>query len=340
MKKLLILILASAMMTCMVSCSKPENELYAFYTNDDNVVNTDIGEYIMGRTSDFFTEGKFCYVKPEEQSTDENLSVKACIMINLTENKLVFADRIFDKVYPASITKLLTALIILRHANLDDIYVVKQDNCGITEEGAQLMGFKAGDKISVKNLLYCLLLYSGNDAAAALADYYSNDIPTFCNLMNEEAERLGCIGTHYTNPHGLHDDNHYTTAYDEYVILRYCLDYDLFRDIAQSTEYEFSYEDAAGQIKTMSVVTTNKFKLGQYEMPQGMSIIGGKTGNTFAAGPCLIQSVSNADGEEFIIGIFGGGNNDKLYRQMQYMMNKAAGEENMLPDPLAEIKEG
>ena len=156
----------------------------------------------------------------------------------------------------------------------------------------------------------------------ALADYYCGNEAEFCNIMNEEAKKLGCASTHYLNSHGLHEKEHYTSAYDQYIVLRECLEYELFRTIAGLSQYEFSYMTADGNYNTMSVSTTNRFKNGLYALPSGMSIIGGKTGNTYAAGACLIQCVENSEGKQFIIGVFGAKNYDSLYRQMQYLMNK------------------
>ena len=326
MKRITAILLSLILLLQVSGCSKPEDELYAFYSDDDNLISSDIGEYIEGRSASFLTEGSLCYVKPEEMSDDENLKNKATLVINITKNELVYAKDCFKQVYPASITKLLTTLVILENGKLDEYYTVKQDNCGITEEGAQLMGFKAGDVIKVEDLLYCLLLYSGNDAAAALADYLCQSETDFCRLMNEMAISLGCIGTHYTNPHGLHDSDHYTTAYDEYVILKKCLEYDIFRKISELTEYDFSYKTGEGGFRNLTVKTTNKYKLGIYEVPEGVTIIAGKTGNTYAAGPCLIQCVRNKDNEEFIIAIFGAKDNKDLYTQMTYLMNKVSGD--------------
>ena len=320
-RKILLLLIA-LLMLALCSCSSKEDELYALYSKPDNVVNTDVGEYIIGQTAPLFTEGKYCFVKTTDYSSDAKIKNKAALVINITDNKLVYANDCFEKVYPASVTKLMTALVILKYGNIDDKYEVKEDNCGIIEEGAQLMGFKKGDVLTVRDLLYCLLLYSGNDAAEALADYYSGSNSEFCKIMNEEALKLGCIGTHYTNPHGLHDEDHYTTAYAEYVILSKCLEYELFREITQNATVEISYLNAEGQPQTMSVVTTNSFKLGEYAIPEGMTIIGGKTGNTYAAGACLIQAVKTSDEKEYIIGFFGAENNDYLYEQMSYEMYK------------------
>ena len=241
MKRLISVVLTGIMILSLCSCGKKEADLYALYSDDTNVVNTDIGEYVIGQTMPLLTESKICIIDPSEQSEDEKLDCKAAIVVDVTNNKFIRGQNIYDSVYPASVTKLLTALLIFKYGNLDDFYTVKEDNCGITEAGAQLMGFKKGDVIQIKDLLYCLLLYSGNDSASALADYLCGGDAAFAEKMNEEAKKLGCSGTHFTNPHGLHDKNHYTTAYDQYMILRHLMDYELFVTISSTVDYEFTY---------------------------------------------------------------------------------------------------
>ena len=322
MKKLVSLILSLIMVLSLSACGASEDDLYALYSDDTNVVNTDIGEYVLGQTMPLLTESKICVVNSDQLSADEKLTCKAAIVVDITNNTFIQGQDVFTQVYPASVTKLLTALVIIRHGNLDDFYTVKEDNCGITEEGAQLMGFKAGDQIQVKDLLYCLLLYSGNDAAVALADYYSGSESEFCNVLNQEAKNIGCLGTHYVNAHGLHSESHYTTAYDQYIVLRNLMEYDIFQTISQTVDYEFTYLNAAGEYVSMPVSTTNRFKTGAYSLPEGTTILGAKTGNTYAAGSCLIQCIETSDGTQYIIGIFGEPDNQSLYEQHQYLIQK------------------
>ncbi len=328
MKRFISVILAGVLILSLCSCGAKESELYAMYSDDTNVVNTDIGEYVIGQTMPLLTEGKICIIDSASLSADENLHCKAALVVDITHNKFIQGQDIYTSIYPASVTKLLTALLIFKYGNLDDTYTIKEDNCGITEAGAQLMGFKKGDVITIKDLLYCLLLYSGNDSATALADYLSGSDAEFATLMNEEAKKLGCTGTHFTNPHGLHDVNHYTTAYDQYMILRHLMDYEMFVTISSTVDYEFTYTNAAGEYLTMPVTTTNKFKKGVYSLPEGVSIVGAKTGNTYAAGTCLIQCVETSDGTRYIIAVFGAEDQQSLYEQHQYLSSMVEGISN------------
>lgn len=320
----------SIMILSLTACGSSEDELVALYSSSDSVVNTDIGEFIIGQTVPLLTEEKLCYVTEDQLVADSELSCAAAILIDVTHNKFIQGQDIFKKVYPASITKLLTAYVVLKYGNIDDEYTIKENDCGITEEGAQLIGFKKGDVVKVKDLLYCLLVYSGNDAGVALAEYISGDVETFCDLMNNEAKRMGCNNTHYVNPHGLHNEDHYTCAYDVYIILSSCMEYDIFREITQTDDYEFSHLNAQGEYETVSFSTTNKFKTGRYPLPEGITILATKTGTTYSAGSCLVQYISDAEGNEYIAGIWGTQSSDSLYSQMTYLMEKVI-ENNDLP---------
>ncbi len=324
MKRSVSLFLILIICLSLIGCKSSEEELVAFYSSSDNVVSTDVGEYIIGQTAPLLTEGKLCYVSKEQLVTDENLNCKAAIFINLTDNVLIQGQNIYDKVYPASITKLMTAYVIMKYGNLEDTVTIAEDNCGITEEGAQLIGFKKGDIVTVKDLLYCLLVYSGNDAGTALAEYLSGTEADFCALLTQEAKKLGCNMTNYTNPHGLHDENHYTSAYDMYILMRECMEFEIFREISQTVDYQFSHLNAQGEYTNVSFRTTNRFKLGAFEVPAGITILGGKTGTTYSAGSCLIQYISDAEGKEYILAVFGATSSDSLYEQMTYLMDKVA----------------
>lgn len=327
MKRFFACCLVIVTVLSFTACKSSENELAALYSSSDNVVNTDIGEYIIGQTAPLLTEGKLCYITESELSSDENLKCQAAIFIDLTDNKLIQGQNIYKKIYPASITKLLTAYTVIKYGDPDDEVTISEDNCGITESGAQLIGFKKGDVVSVKDLLYCLIVYSGNDAATALAEYISGDEASFCELLNSEAKKLGCNMTNYTNPHGLHDENHYTSAYDVYIVLRACMESDFFREISQTSDYEFSHLNAEGEYVKVSFSTTNKFRTGLYTLPAGITILGGKTGTTYSAGCCLVQYITDASGKEYIVGIFGAESTDSLYNQMIYLMEKLVEDE-------------
>ncbi|MEI3340415.1 MAG: serine hydrolase [Eubacterium sp.] len=124
----------------------------------------------------------------------------------------------YEKRYPASTTKILTAYLALKYGKLDDTLTVSQDAIYTLMAGSSICGLKPGDKITLEDALYGLMLCSGNDAANVIAEYISGSTEKFADLMNEEAKALGATQSHFVNAHGLPDEDHYTTAYDLYLI--------------------------------------------------------------------------------------------------------------------------
>ena len=140
----------------------------------------------------------------------------------------------FDKIYPASTTKLMTALVALENADLSDVVTVSQNadmNSFAADEAT--CGIQAGDKITLSDLLYGLLLHSGNDNATAIAEYVGGSMDGFAKMMNKEAKKLMATGTHFVNSNGLHNDDHYTTAYDLYLIFNECIKNDDFVSLSK-----------------------------------------------------------------------------------------------------------
>ena len=154
------------------------------------------------------------------------------LLFNLSNHKILYAKGIYDRVYPASITKIMTAMLALKNGNLDDVVTITQENVNL-EEGSQVCGFVPGDQVTMDQLLHCLLVYSGNDAASAIAEHVGGTTEQFVEMMNAYAAQLGCTGTHFTNPHGLQDENHYTTPYDIYLMLNEAWNYPEFTEITQ-----------------------------------------------------------------------------------------------------------
>lgn len=268
---------------------------------------------------------QICYV---EDAPLSNVSPSADIMtagsillINTSKKIPVYVKEPYKKVYPASTTKLMTALLTMKKGNLEDIITVKEDYGGVTEYKAQICGFKQGDKVSVETLLNCLLVYSGNDAANLLAEYISGSMEAFVEEMNREAKRLGVKDTTFVNAHGLHKDEHKTTAYDMYLILNACMDYEVFTKISTQAHYTAMYETGEGIVKYLEFDATDQFLSGQYSVPEGIKILGGKTGNTGWAGDCLILSFIGKNRESYIAAVFFASGKDSLYQQITYLMN-------------------
>lgn len=201
----------------------------------------------------------------------------------------------------ASLTKLMTALIVLENCkDLDQEYYVTTDAVDL-EKNASKANLKAGDKIKVRDLLYGLLIPSGNDAAMVLAENLVDSYDNFIIMMNNEAERLGALNTHFANPHGLDSEYHFTSAYDLYLITRELTKYPIFKEITSKKEYTANITASDGTVRTEKWENTNYFVTGELLMSSNVSLLAGKTGNTTNAGNCLVLlAKDNKTGIEFI----------------------------------------
>jgi D-alanyl-D-alanine carboxypeptidase len=175
-------------------------------------------------------------------------------------------------------------------------------------------------------LLHSLLIYSGNDAGIAIADHVAGSEEAFAKMMNEEAKKIGAIHSHFVNPHGLHDDNHYTTAYYLYLIFHELLKNDTFRSIISMDSYEAVYKDRDGNDKTKTFKTTNKYLNGSVEAVDNIKIIGGKTGTTDKAGNCLILLSEDNKNNDYISLILKADSSESLYSEMSDLLSMAAGD--------------
>ena len=203
---------------------------------------------------------------------------------------------------------------------MDQEYVLG-DEVIIDIPDAQVCGFQPGDRITLRTLMYCMLIYSGNDAANAVAAIIGEgDIPAFCESMTEEAAKLGAVNTHFTTPNGLDEPNHYSTAYDLYLIFQECMKYDLFRDAIVQNSYTAHYV-RNGQEVTQYYASTNRFLTGESVWPEGIVTLGGKTGTTDKAGTCLILCASDKQERKYISVLLGSPDKEVLYDGMAKLLS-------------------
>ena len=162
-------------------------------------------------------------------------------LFNVEKKQVMFGEQMFEKVYPASITKIMTAILAVKYGNMDDTVTITEEDITL-EEGSQMVGFAAGDTVTMDELFHGLLVYSGNDCAMAIARHIGGTVEQFVEMMNNEARSLGATGTHFISPHGLHNENHYTTVYDIYLMLNEALTYPYFVETMQLGNYTISYQ--------------------------------------------------------------------------------------------------
>lgn len=207
------------------------------------------------------------------------------------------------KTYQASITKMMTALVCLE--NVDDLSreFTVTENSVIRVPGSSSAYLRPGDRITIEDLLYAMLIPSGNDAAVAVAEATAGSLDKFIDMMNEEAIRIGATSSHFMNPSGLHNDNHYTTVYDIYLIFNEALKYDKFREIISASSYTAKFKDKNGNTVTRIWKGSNRFMTGEEDLDPEYEILGGKTGTTNAAGHCLALECAKTDTNKKAIAI-------------------------------------
>ena len=215
----------------------------------------------------------------------------------------------------------MTALVALKYANPDDMVTVTQSAFDI-EEASSVCELHLGDRLTLKQLLYGLLIASGNDAAQMIAEYVGGgSISTFVDMMNKEALALGATHTHFMNPHGLTQNDHYTCAYDIYLMLNAAMKYDLFMDIIQRKNYYAEYTDSDGDAYAMTWETTDHYLSGEAAVPGNVIIYGGKTGTTDDAGACLALISKDLYGNPYISVIMHSETKEGLYTEMNQILS-------------------
>lgn len=240
---------------------------------------------------------------------------------NLATNSVVYAKNIYKKLYPASTTKVLTAYLALKYCDDLDAYVTVSENAVNQASDSSVCNLKAGDVIKLRDLLYGLMLRSGNDAAIAIAEHVSGSVDAFAALMNEEAAALGATQSHFVNPNGLPDENHYTTVYDMYLIFSKALENETFVRLIGTKSYDVAYTDANGEAVEQSWENTNQYLSGVTQAPEGFQIVGGKTGTTGEAGYCLVLYSYNASNQPIISIVFKADGRSNLYLLMNEMLS-------------------
>ena len=223
------------------------------------------------------------------------LSAQAAYLYDRTTGTVLLDKNADERHYPASMTKIMTALITLEHANLTDEVTVEQSDLDMITADSSNAGLKAGEKSTFENLLACLLLPSANESAYTLARHVAGDYQSFVNMMNDKAAELGCTGTHFVNPCGLHDDDHYTTAHDMALILTAASQNADFVRISGSATWDLpeTNMNPARTIKNTNLLVNAESSLHL----EGVTC--GKTGYTGDAGRCLAAAGSR-DGMDIV----------------------------------------
>lgn len=252
-------------------------------------------------------------------STINESYVYAAAVYNLESKETLYSYKAEERVNPASLTKIMTAIIVLENCSLDDVVTI--GDVTIKEGGAQLFKLQEGDKITVRDLLCISTIYSGNDASLALANYVAGSEAAFAELMNEKAKQLGATHTNFVNCNGLTDENHYTTAHDLYLMFAEAMKYPEFVTIMNTPSMEINYSSATGEYISKTITTTDKYLTGEYATPSSVVVLGGKTGSTNAARKCLMIYGTDSSKTPYIAVIMGAEDEPTLYHMMTNLVD-------------------
>ena len=220
---------------------------------------------------------------------------ESAIIMEASTGLILYEKNIDEKHYPASITKIMTALLAIENSNLGDIVTFSKNAVFDVDLDSSRIGIDVGEKLTMQQCLYGTLLESANEVTYAIAEHVSGSIEGFAKLMNDKAASLGCTNTHFVNPHGLHDDNHYTTAHDMALITREAMKNETFRKIFGSRTYQIPPTNL--QSETRYLRNHHKFVLRQQYRYD--DCIGGKTGYT-SKSKCTLVSVAKRGDLELI----------------------------------------
>lgn len=249
----------------------------------------------------------FVCIQTSTFATDVKINSEAGILVEVSTGRILYEKNSTKQMYPASTTKILTAILVLENCNLTDTVTVRETALANIPDGYVTCNLQVGEELSVKDLLYALMLPSANDAAYVLAEHVAGSVDAFSTMMNDKARELGCKSTHFVNPNGIHNDSHYSTAYDLYLIANYCMKNETFREIVSTTEYTLPATEKYPSDDRVLKTTNDLIKpnsRGYFK-----NAIGIKTGYTSKAGNCLVAG-SSRDGLEFIAVVLNGGTTD------------------------------
>ncbi len=242
-------------------------------------------------------------------------------LFDISNGEAIYARNVHEKMYPASLTKIMTALVALENGSLNQVLTCSKP-IYFKESKVQICGITAGDSMTLNQALRILMLHSANDAAVLIAENIGGSVEEFVDMMNKKAKEIGATNTHFVNPHGLNHVEHYTTAYDLYLMFNEAIKYDVFTEIINMTSYQTEYYNKSGGVKNFNKSTTNLYLRGERTAPGGVTVVGGKTGTTNAAGHSLILLSRDVSGNPYISVVLRAPNSDSLYGEMKDLLEE------------------
>lgn len=246
------------------------------------------------------------------------VSAKSAIVMDASTGLILYEKNIHRKNHPASTTKLMTTLLALENSSMDDVVTFSKDSVFNIERGSSHIGINVGEKLTMENCLYGIMLASANEVSYAVAEHISGSIENFADLMNKRAKELGCEDTHFVNPHGLYNKNHYTSAYDLALISRELLKYDSFREITNTINYVVPPTNLQKQSRPIY----NHHSMIRNTIYHYDGVYGGKTGYTVKSRYSLVTFASR-DNMDIISIIMNEDNSQAQYTDTKKLLDFA-----------------
>ena len=314
----LIVIVLVIMLLCFL-CIKAvnDNRIKDWYDTESRFGNI-IDEQVVTDKLNLMAED-VCVVRLTDTSPTEEFTPEAGLAAYIDNPYVSFSKNALVKMNPASTTKIMTAIVALKYGNMEDIVTVPPE-AYIDEPGASLAGIKPGQTIPMEQLMYGLLLPSGNDCANAIAVHIAGSIEAFADMMNAEAASIGAVHTHFVNPNGLTAEDHYSTAYDLFLMINEALKYDKFVEISGTKNYTAEFLDEDGLAISKTWTNSNKYVNGSAELPENVKAIAGKTGTTLAAGSCLVLVTDDNENRRKVTVVLKAANRNALYENMDFLL--------------------
>lgn len=228
-----------------------------------------------------------------EPTSDENgfpiITCQSAVVMDASTGQIIYEKDAYSKQFPASTTKIMTTLIALEKGNQGDTLTMSENAIWGIDRDSSHIGLDVGEEINMKDGLYAIMMSSANEVCIGVAEHISGDTDSYCQLMNDKAKELGCVSTNFVNVNGLHDDNHYTCAYDLALITRAALSNEQFREMAACTYYEIP---ATNKVDDIRYLWQNNNLINQSSEYYYSFCTGGKTGFTDQAGGTLVTWAS------------------------------------------------
>lgn len=228
-------------------------------------------------------------------STIPDTYSSACLLMEESTGKILYSKNANSIMYPASTTKIMTAILTLEKCNLSDTAVVSHNAVFSIPSGYSTASLVEGEVLTIEQLLNVLLIPSANDAAVVLAEHIAGSVEAFSDMMNSKAVELGCLNTHFVNPNGIHNENHYSTAYDLALIGKYAMQFPTFKEISSKTRYTLPITNAYSKEDRIFNTTNDLIKPNYSSSPTNYYYkyaTGGKTGYTDPAGQCIVSTAT------------------------------------------------